>query len=123
MPKAIEIKQYEGGWSGVQKHPRKSPTRWLVVLGFLALPGSVLGECPRSLGAPGVGWIELVSNDLTARIDNALTPIVVCLLLVLCIVTIFDNGSEGTQPGRNESQIPEHGTPTGGNQPHRKRIV
>ena len=123
MPKDIEIKKHEGGSSGEHKHPRKSSTRLLVALGFLVLPGLVLGECPRSLGAPGVGWIELFSNDLTARIDSAFTPIFVGLLGVLCIVAIFDNGGDGIQPGRNESQIPEHSTPTSGNQPQRKGIV
>ena len=97
--------------------------RQLLILAYLVAPRLAIAQCPRSIGAPGAGWINHLLNDLTDSIDRAFTPIFACLLVVVCIIAAFETGRDGIQPGRNETRNPKHGTPAGRNYPQRKGII
>ncbi len=68
--RAKEPQQHENACKpAVPKRCKSRLVNRLLILGVLVTRSLAFAECPRSLGAPGVGWISQFSDDLTTQLD------------------------------------------------------
>ena len=97
--------------AAVPKRCKSRLVNRLLILGFLVTRSLVFAECPRSLGAPGVGWISQFSDDLTTQLDATIAwPTLfdvsfLSLIVLLGIVVIRGTAKEDIQPRRKEPQL------------------